>query len=568
MATGLQKRLQLLSSDVFCASRAEDCEEGKQFVDVSTLKKIAALVPCVECAGTCSCKLLGSSPQAPLQVVCDDCGYVVFSKEPIQIRGIDNTASKFTEGILRLVCNTLLSGRGYAGYTSLCDDLQLPSLSSATYYRNAGFLLRNMKLFAEELQAHVLAAVKVAYAQQDVTAAVGEPLNVDVSYDGTWMTRGHRSHIGAGFVIDCVTGFTLDFEIISNFCELCFKKEKSLSPADFTTWKATHRNCKKNFEGKAGSMETEAARRLWSRSVARGYRYTSFVGDGDSSAFNAVKELNPYPGVTVVKEECLNHVSKRLGSRLRNLKKNLKVPVTTKKGKIIQRSVLAGKHGLTDSNIDKLQLHYGQNVRAHPAGGSVEDLRKSIMATYYHARSNDVESYHADCSPSWCWVKKALEDGETPASHSTKNLYLSGLSPVLRKQVFLVYNDLTATPLLQRCLKKRTQNPNESLHSKLWVRCAKVKNSQLQRVQFAAMDTVMIHNFGRARGSLLGRLGLWREATKQRRSRSDANPSLATPTPRKRRRVEPSDEAAAGPSSAAVAGPSSGAVVDYGAGKF
>jgi hypothetical protein len=413
-----------------------------------------------------------------------------------------------------------------------------------------------MELFVEELRGRVLTAVTRAYSQlRDSDPA--DPLSIDVSYDGTWMTRGHRSHVGAAFVIDCETGFVIDYEVISNFCEVCFKKEKSVSPPDFAAWKVTHTNCKKNFDGKSGAMETEAARRMWSRSEALGYRYTTFVGDGDSSAFNAVKALNggagPYP-VPVVKEECVNHVCKRLGTRLRNLKKDLRRPVTTKTGKIIQRSVLGGQRGLTDAHIDSLTRHYGQNVRAHHPTGSVESLRKSIMATYYHARSSDDEPHHADCSPSWCWVKKAEAIGEAPASHSTKTLYLSGLSPELRKQVFLVYHDLTATPLLQRCLKKRTQNPNESLHSKLWLKCAKVKNSQLQRVQFAAADTVMIHNFGDARGSLLGRMGMSTEATKARCVAKDSATPPRTPRPPKRRRVDGGDQAAAGPSADYVPG--------------
>ena len=42
--------------------------------------------------------------------------------------------------------------------------------------------------------------------------------NVEVSFDGTWMKRGHTSHIGAAAVImDVHTGFVLEYEVLSNF---------------------------------------------------------------------------------------------------------------------------------------------------------------------------------------------------------------------------------------------------------------------------------------------------------------------------------------------------------------
>jgi hypothetical protein len=98
-----------------------------------------------------------------------------------------------------------------------------------------------------------------------------------------------------------------------------------------------------------------------------------------------------------VKEECVNHVSKRLGTRLRNLKKDLRRPVTTKKGKVIQRSLLGGQGGLTDATIDKLTRHYGQNIRSMDSTATVESLRASILLTYYHARSSDDTQMHGSC---------------------------------------------------------------------------------------------------------------------------------------------------------------------------
>ena len=54
-----------------------------------------------------------------------------------------------------------------------------------------------------------------------------------------------------------------------------------------------------------------------------GLRYTEFLGDGDSKAFNLVTEKDVYEDVKVTKLECVGHVKKRMGSRLRSPKKRL-----------------------------------------------------------------------------------------------------------------------------------------------------------------------------------------------------------------------------------------------------
>lgn len=40
------------------------------------------------------------------------------------------------------------------------------------------------------------------------------------------MTRGHKSHIGIGFVIDVYTGIAIDFQVLCNFCVICHRGKK------------------------------------------------------------------------------------------------------------------------------------------------------------------------------------------------------------------------------------------------------------------------------------------------------------------------------------------------------
>ena len=75
-------------------------------------------------------------------------------------------------------------------------------------------------------------------------------------------------------------------------------------------------------------MEAEGAKILYQRSVQlRKLRYIPYIGDGDSKAYSAVCQEQPYgAAVFIPKEECVAHVTKRMGTGLRKL-------VTDYKGK-------------------------------------------------------------------------------------------------------------------------------------------------------------------------------------------------------------------------------------------
>ena len=65
----------------------------------------------------------------------------------------------------------------------------------------------------------------------EIPPAADDYLEVDVSYDETWITRRYKLHMNVGFV------FVLDFEVISNICWecTCTEREKKMSSEDFTT---------------------------------------------------------------------------------------------------------------------------------------------------------------------------------------------------------------------------------------------------------------------------------------------------------------------------------------------
>ncbi|GFW47539.1 uncharacterized protein TNCV_3177031 [Trichonephila clavipes] len=92
------------------------------------------------------------------------------------------------------------------------------------------------------------------------------------------------------------------------------------------------------------------------------------IGDGDCKAFDAVKKKNIYGNeYPIEKLECIGHVMKRMGTRLRRLKAQLK-------GQILSDGkCLSGKNRLTEHEIDNLQSYYGSAIRRNHS--SVQNMR-------------------------------------------------------------------------------------------------------------------------------------------------------------------------------------------------
>ncbi|GFW83579.1 uncharacterized protein TNCV_2204281 [Trichonephila clavipes] len=118
-------------------------------------------------------------------------------------------------------------------------------------------------------------------------------------------------------------------------------------------------NCKANNFGNSGSMEVSGALEIFQRSESlHGLQYTKFLGDGDSRAYKAINEMQPYGDTDIEKLECvLAYVEKRMRTQLRALKLKMK-------GKKLSDKKPLDDHGrLADVEIDKLQRYYGLAIR-------------------------------------------------------------------------------------------------------------------------------------------------------------------------------------------------------------
>lgn len=155
--------------------------------------------------------------------------------------------------------------------------------------------------------------------------------------DGTCQKRGHSSKIGVVFVISVDTSEILDYSVKYLVCHECKARNCGDKGTDeYKVWKDAHASsCQVNHHGSSEEMEAVATTEVFNRSIEkRQLKYTTFVGDGDSSPFGRVRDAMKAKygdDYIVQKEECVGHVQKRLGSAIRqhnNSKKGQKRPVS------------------------------------------------------------------------------------------------------------------------------------------------------------------------------------------------------------------------------------------------
>ena len=152
-----------------------------------------------------------------------------------------------------------------------------------------------------------------------------EPIDIGFSFDGSRHTRGHNSRYGFVSVIEITTGHVVDYEILCRYCQNCtsYQNKCGVDSEQYKEWYQTHaQSCPINYTRSSNAMEMEGAKRMWSRSVEN--NNMRMLGDGDSNAYKAVLELNPY-NVDIEREECTNQAHKRMGTALRNISKSSKL---------------------------------------------------------------------------------------------------------------------------------------------------------------------------------------------------------------------------------------------------
>ena len=382
----------------------------------------------------------------------------------------------------RIVFVMRLLGIGINGLNLFCGLMDL-----ATKFHNNTFegCFQNVMNAAESIYKwstkKAIAKEKAKTLQED-----GSDDCLTVSGDGTWKKRGHTSRFGVTTLAGKYSKKIIDSVVKSTYCKSCeqWEKKKSTHPEEYEEWYEGHDDCDINHIGSAGKMEVDSVKEMFGRSIEEyGVKYTRYIGDGDSATYKGLLDLNPYD-VEVQKLECYLHVKKRMGTRCRNLKKQIK--------NLGGRSKNTKK--LTDQVINKLQKYYGLAITRHQ--DNVDEMYKEIWATFYHLSSTDENPNHENCpvgENSWCSYRRAEAQGMDLSKF--KHDYLP-LDKDVTKALEPIYTDLSSKELLQRCKGGNTQNNNESYNGLLWHFAPKHLHSGVKTVELANFLSVSIFNDG------------------------------------------------------------------------
>ena len=485
------------SEDYSSKDEFEAALEGFRFVDISVL---ASVLECLRCP---LCKQghvvleenaedkMGLASLLTLKCTSAKCKFYKFFYTSNRVEN-----GQAFEVNRRVVLASRNIGVGHQGLVKFCAVMNmLPPMNENSFQDHIKAVRKASQTVAEKSMSKAADEVKEFYEPERDGV-----YNIAVSGDGTWRRRGFSSSYGIVTALSTVTGKALDCEVMSKECRLCLPwRGKERSPEFEEFWEGHQHACHANFAGSSGAMDAAGLVTIFQRSVDKhSARYVEFLGDGDSKAHTRLVQEAVYGGVPVKKLECVGHVQKRLGSRLRSLKKRLgKTPLEDGKS-------IGGTGRLTDSRIDKLQVYYGKAIRQNTH--NIDSMKQAVMAIWHHSKSTDENPDHDLCPPgaeSWCGFQRDEANGTADYQHEYP------IPEAVADAIYPTFEALSDESLLSKCLHGGTQNQNETINGMIWQRATKETHSSLPTVEVATFLAVAHFNDGaRALEYVLKELGI------------------------------------------------------------
>ncbi|GBN67411.1 hypothetical protein AVEN_253386-1 [Araneus ventricosus] len=200
-----------------------------------------------------------------IKVECDVCKQLETETYTSQrMTKSDGTLRKTFDINMRVAQAFLGFGKGYLALEIFCMYTNMHLMSGRIFNRYKKFLLDSITYSSTKIIQKVRNKIRKEYG----ISYTHEFADIAVSFDGTWLTRGHTSQIGVGCVIDILTGYVIDYEVMSKHCTKCEYAKTNLGEksAEYSIWYDGHKtSCSINHIGTSGAMEMAAAYKLWSR---------------------------------------------------------------------------------------------------------------------------------------------------------------------------------------------------------------------------------------------------------------------------------------------------------------
>ena len=362
-------------------------------------------------------------------------------------------------------------GRGHHAMQTFMHCMNMYGIGNASFEN-----LNNGEIYNAYDKATKASMKRAANELQD--GSIDGPARKRVKIDGAWQKRGHASLNGV--VTAIVEDKVVDVQAFSKHCKGCKMWQNKKGSPTYDRWHADH-VCHINHTKSSGAMEAAGAIQIFERSVEKNNLiYSEYLGDGDTSSFKEVITRDPYEQYDVqpIKLECVGHVQKRLGTRLRNIVKACKGT----------KNPISGKGKLTENIINSMQNYYGMAIRSN--SNNLYAMKKAVGAILWHCTAfSDQDKRHALCpraANTWCkWQLDKLNGTKT---------YKNNISiPIeINARIKSIFDDLSSDELLKKCLHGQTQNTNEAFNSIIWTRCP--KNVFISRSTFeVGINSAVVH---------------------------------------------------------------------------
>ena len=408
-----------------------------------------------------------------LTVTCEKCDFqfCTSTSKDCTENGRGKSGRQISENNLRSTIAFREIGCGHQAMANFSRLMNMPCLSASSSSKLNDSLYNAYEHAASESMNEAAREIHVA---SEKLANVPSIALTKCSLDGSWQKRGHSSLNGV--VTAIVDGKCIDHMVMSKHCKGYQKWEARKGSAEYQNWLIEH-HCQANHGKSSGAMESVGAMDIFLRSIERhALIYKDYIGDGDSSSFKEVSVSDPYNnfGIKPNKLECVGHVQKRLGTRLRNLCNKYKS----------KKPSLSGRGKLTDKVINSMQNYFGMAIQQNK--GQLYPMKKAVGAVLWHCTAFEDETYrHRFCpvgKDSWCkWQRCNGNNLTNKKQESNKNTI--NLPKWIHDELKPIFEELSKDQLLSKCLHGQTQNANESLNNVIWMRCPKrvfVKRSILE----------------------------------------------------------------------------------------
>ena len=254
--------------------------DGSRIVNIAKLEKYITELSrhVARCNSTGNIMLTAEKRDGLASIIsteCSTCGYKVDLETSQKVSGM--TGYSRWEVNLAAVWGQMSTGGGHSTLTETMSFLGVPVMSRKNFMtteRTIGEWWR--EIFHQSM-------IEAGKQEREMAVECGNYHDgvpaITVIVDGGWSKRSHRhsynAKSGVGIIIGQRTKKILHMSVKNKYCASC----AAGSPRD-------KHHCYKNWDESSSAMETQAILEGFQQSEqVHGLRYTSFIGDGDSSVY-------------------------------------------------------------------------------------------------------------------------------------------------------------------------------------------------------------------------------------------------------------------------------------------